>query len=112
ADRAAGRQCRFRTGAGRRHARPRPHAACRVDEVARAPPCRNCCVGADDRLPPARSSMNVVEWPDLLTIALLVLLEGVLSGDNALVLAVIVLPLPEEQQRKALQYGMIGAFVL
>ena len=33
--------------------------------------------------------MNLFEWSDLLTIALLVLLEGVLSGDNALVLAVI-----------------------
>jgi YkoY family integral membrane protein len=49
---------------------------------------------------------------DLLTILILVVLEGLLSGDNALVLAVIVLPLPEEQQRKALRYGLFGAFVL
>ena len=31
------------------------------------------------------------EWPDLVTIVLLVLLEGLLSADNALVLAVLVL---------------------
>jgi len=53
--------------------------------------------------------MNV-QFADLLTIGLLVLLEGLLSADNALVLAVLVLGLPEEQQRKALRYGMVGAF--
>jgi YkoY family integral membrane protein len=56
--------------------------------------------------------MAAFEWPDLLTIAILVVLEGLLSADNALVLAVTVLPLPEEQQRKALRYGILGAFVL
>lgn len=54
----------------------------------------------------------VFEWSDLISIAILVVLEGLLSGDNALVLAVLVLPLPEDQQRRALQYGLIGAFVL
>ncbi len=48
---------------------------------------------------------------DLLTIALLVLLEGLLSADNAMVLAVLVLGLPKDQQRKALRYGIVGAFV-
>jgi YkoY family integral membrane protein len=48
---------------------------------------------------------------DFLTIALLVLLEGLLSADNALVLAMLVLGLPRSQQRKALQYGIVGAFV-
>jgi YkoY family integral membrane protein len=48
---------------------------------------------------------------DLLTIGLLVLLEGLLSADNALVLAVLVLGLPKEEQRKALRYGILGAFV-
>lgn len=48
---------------------------------------------------------------DLITIALLVLLEGLLSADNAMVLAVLVLGLPKEQQRKALRYGIVGAFV-
>ena len=47
---------------------------------------------------------------DLLTIGLLVLLEGLLSADNALVLAILVLGLPREEQRKALRYGIIGAF--
>ena len=47
---------------------------------------------------------------DLLTIALLVLLEGLLSADNAMVLAVLVLGLPRHQQQKALRYGIAGAF--
>jgi YkoY family integral membrane protein len=51
-----------------------------------------------------------VQFTDFLTIGLLVLLEGLLSADNALVLAVLVLGLPENQQRKALRYGMVGAF--
>jgi YkoY family integral membrane protein len=48
---------------------------------------------------------------DLVTIALLVLLEGLLSADNAMVLAVLVLGLPKEHQRQALRYGIVGAFV-
>ncbi len=48
---------------------------------------------------------------DFLTIALLVVLEGLLSVDNAMVLAVLVLGLPEGQQRKALRYGIFGAFL-
>ncbi len=51
-----------------------------------------------------------IEGADLITIGLLVLLEAALSADNALVLAVLVLPLPKRQQKKALQYGIIGAF--
>jgi predicted tellurium resistance membrane protein TerC len=50
------------------------------------------------------------EWPDLITIVLLVLLEGLLSADNALVLAVLVLSLPKHQQKQALRYGILGAF--
>jgi YkoY family integral membrane protein len=53
----------------------------------------------------------VLEASDLLTIGLLVLLEGLLSADNAMVLAVLVLGLPKHQQRKALRYGIVGAFV-
>ncbi|KAA9000954.1 TerC family protein [Paenibacillus spiritus] len=41
----------------------------------------------------------------------LVLLEGLLSADNALVLAVMVRHLPKEQQKKALFYGIIGAYL-
>ena len=47
---------------------------------------------------------------DLLTIGLLVALEGLLSADNAMVLAVLVLGLPKPQRRKALRYGILGAF--
>jgi len=52
----------------------------------------------------------VIQGSDLVTIALLVALEGLLSADNAMVLAVLVLGLPKAQQRKALRYGIVGAF--
>jgi len=48
---------------------------------------------------------------DLVTIGLLVLLEGLLSADNAMVLAVLVLGLPKAQQKQALRYGILGAFI-
>jgi YkoY family integral membrane protein len=51
-----------------------------------------------------------IEGADLITVGLLVLLEAALSADNALVLAVLVLPLPKQKQKKALQYGIVGAF--
>ena len=51
-----------------------------------------------------------VQASDFVTIALLIVLEGLLSADNALVLAILVLGLPKEQQRKALRYGILGAF--
>ena len=51
-----------------------------------------------------------VQFSDFLTIGLLVVLEGLLSADNALVLAILVLGLPRQQQRKALRYGIAGAF--
>ncbi len=41
----------------------------------------------------------------------LIVLEGLLATDNALVLAIMVKHLPEEQRRKALFYGLAGAFV-
>ncbi|GGE71093.1 TerC family protein [Priestia taiwanensis] len=44
-------------------------------------------------------------------ILVLVALEGLLSADNALVLAIMVKHLPEEQKKKALFYGLMGAFV-
>ena len=53
--------------------------------------------------------MNV-HASDFVTIGLLVLLEGLLSADNALVLAILVLGLPRKEQRKALRYGILGAF--
>lgn len=41
----------------------------------------------------------------------LVGLEGILAADNAVVMAVMVKHLPAEQQKKALFYGLLGAFV-
>lgn len=41
----------------------------------------------------------------------LVFLEGLLAADNAVVMAVMVKHLPHEQQKKALFYGLFGAFV-
>jgi YkoY family integral membrane protein len=52
----------------------------------------------------------VIQPSDFLTIGLLVALEGLLSADNALVLAILVLGLPKPQQTKALRYGILGAF--
>jgi YkoY family integral membrane protein len=49
---------------------------------------------------------------DLVTVGLLVVLEGLLSADNALVMAVIVLNLPADLHSRALSYGLVGAFVL
>jgi YkoY family integral membrane protein len=42
---------------------------------------------------------------------ILVALEGLLAADNALVLAIMVKNLPEEERKKALFYGLAGAFV-
>ncbi len=47
---------------------------------------------------------------DLLTVLVLVALEGLLSVDNAMVLAVLALGLPKPQRKKALRYGIFGAF--
>ena len=45
-----------------------------------------------------------------MTILWLIFLEGLLSADNALVLAMLVRVLPKEQQKRALRYGIWGAF--
>lgn len=47
----------------------------------------------------------------LFLILFLCFLEGILSLDNAVVLAVLVKPLPIAQQRKALTYGIASAFL-
>lgn len=49
-------------------------------------------------------------YDGILKILTLVVLEGVLSSDNAVVLAVMVRHLPEHLQKKALTYGMAGAY--
>ncbi|MCI2253653.1 TerC family protein [Domibacillus sp. PGB-M46] len=43
-------------------------------------------------------------------IGTLVVMEGLLSADNALVLAVMVRHLPENKRKKALFYGLLGAY--
>lgn len=47
----------------------------------------------------------------LWVILVLVLLEGLLAADNAIVMAVMVKHLPEEERRRALFYGLVGAFI-
>src|SRR3954463_43286 len=49
---------------------------------------------------------------DMGTVGFLVVLEALLSADNALVLAILVRHLSKEDQKKALFYGLGGAFVL
>lgn len=46
----------------------------------------------------------------LLIIGNLVLIESMLSVDNAAILATMVMHLPRQQRRKALKYGLIGAY--
>jgi YkoY family integral membrane protein len=53
----------------------------------------------------------VIHGSDIVTVGLLVALEAMLSADNALVMAVIVLGLPRHLQKKALRQGLVGAFV-
>jgi YkoY family integral membrane protein len=52
----------------------------------------------------------IFQLDDLVTIGLLIILEGLLSADNALVLAVMILGLRRQDQKKALRYGLVGAF--
>ena len=44
-------------------------------------------------------------------VVVLIFLEGLLAADNAVVMAVMVKHLPKEQQKKALFYGLFGAFI-
>src|SRR4030095_14132867 len=53
-----------------------------------------------------------VQFADFITIGLLVILEGLLSADNALVLAMMILGLPRRDQKKALRYALVGALAL
>jgi YkoY family integral membrane protein len=75
-------------------------------------PCADPNIGPDTARVNLSSSILVrmFEASDLITIALLVALEGLLSADNALVIAVMVLGLPKREHRAALHYGLIGAF--
>ena len=49
--------------------------------------------------------------PYLWVLVVLVFLEGLLAADNAVVMAVMVKHLPPEQRKKALFYGLLGAFI-
>jgi predicted tellurium resistance membrane protein TerC len=53
---------------------------------------------------------QVFELHDLAIVGLLVVLEGVLSIDNALVLGLLAKRLPKREQARALTYGLVGAF--
>ncbi|HQV77661.1 MAG TPA: TerC family protein [Chitinophagales bacterium] len=47
----------------------------------------------------------------LLIILNLILIESLLSVDNAAVLATMVMDLPKEQRKRALKYGIVGAYI-
>ena len=51
-----------------------------------------------------------IQPADFVTVGALIALEGLLSADNALVMAIMVLGLPRPQHHKALRYGLIGGF--
>src|SRR4051794_20267448 len=50
-------------------------------------------------------------WVSLGVVVNLILIESLLSVDNAAVLATMVLDLPKDQRPKALRYGIIGAYL-
>jgi len=52
----------------------------------------------------------IIEY--LWVLIILIGLEGLLAADNALVLAIMVRHLPEKQRKRALFYGLAGAFIL
>ncbi|MED3763176.1 TerC family protein [Ureibacillus terrenus] len=55
--------------------------------------------------------MEAIILEYLWVLVVLVMLEGLLAADNAVVMAVMVKHLPQDQQRKALFYGLFGAFI-
>src|SRR5437867_5849531 len=60
---------------------------------------------------PSSMFRQTFDLHDLAIIGLLVVLEGVLSIDNALVLGLLARRLPKRLRGKALTYGLLGAFV-
>lgn len=58
----------------------------------------------------AGQELQALSSADGLAVVTLAILEGILSVDNSLVLAILVRTLPKEQQKKALMYGIFGAF--
>lgn len=49
--------------------------------------------------------------PSLTIVLNLIIIESLLSVDNAAVLATMVIDLPKDQRRKALKYGIVGAYI-
>ena len=75
--------------------------------------------GTTELMVPAPGSMHHTTFlgqrfhpGDLGTIGVLVILEALLSADNALILAMMVRHLPNTQRKRALLYGLGGAFAL
>src|SRR6187399_275061 len=66
--------------------------------------------GPGNAEPQATIKCLAIETGDFLTIGLLVALEGLLSADNALVMAIMVLGLPRREHKPALRYGLLGGF--
>jgi tellurite resistance protein TerC len=62
------------------------------------------------RSPTAFMTANEL-YQGLIVIASLVLIEGLLSVDNVLGIAALAKQLPEDQQKKAIRLGMIGAYL-
>jgi YkoY family integral membrane protein len=62
------------------------------------------------RLPTATMFDQTFAIHDIAVVGLLIVLEGVLSIDNALVLGLLAKRLPRHLQHKALTYGLLGAF--
>ncbi len=56
--------------------------------------------------------MQTFAASDLYLVALMILLEQVLSADNALVLSVLIQPLESKERRKALLLGLVSGLVL
>ena len=56
---------------------------------------------------------EIIQQPvaSLLIIGNLILIESLLSVDNAAVLATMVMELPEQQRKRALKYGIFGAYI-
>lgn len=55
--------------------------------------------------------LSQITAQDMGIVGLLIFLEGILSIDNALVLAMMARTLPQHQQKKALTYGFAGAII-
>ena len=61
-------------------------------------------------IPQVSLEFQALSSADGLAVLTLAVLEGILSVDNSLVLAIMVRTLPKKMQKKALMYGIFGAF--